>query len=265
MRTDWRVVRATVRVFLLRFAANPIMVIRGPLIPILLLVSFRLAYTASGHSEVSGQSAVGFLVIGMLGTMAWNTAIWGSGHALQNEIYGGTIGPVIVAPGRTSAVIVGQGLGSIIWEIPGLAACVAVGIGFGAHFRIGSPLLAIGCLVVLYASTLCIGLAFSGLFILTRQANAMANFLQAPIWLLAGFYIPRSALPHWLEKVSDILPIAHAMDALRAATLSAASFSDVWRPLVATALTSLLYLAAGAWSLSRMDGAVRRRATLELL
>lgn len=265
MSTDVLVVRATIRVFLLRFASNPIMLIRGPLTPILLLVAFRLAYTASGHTEVSGQSAVGFLVIGMLGTMAWNAAIWGSGHALQSEIYGGTIGPVVVAPGRTSAVILGQGLGSIIWEIPALICCIAVGFGFGAHFSIGNPILPIFCLIVLYASTLCIGLAFSGLFILTRQANAMANFLQAPIWLLAGFYVPRSALPNWLEKVSDILPIAHAMDALRAASLSAASFSDVWRPLVSTVLTSLLFLAAGVWSLSRMDGAVRRRATLELL
>lgn len=265
MISEWRVALATVRVFLLRFASNPIMVIRGPLTPILLLLAFRLAYTASGHSEVGGQSAVGFLVVGMLGTMAWNAAIWGSGHALQNEIYGGTIGPVVVAPSRTSAVIIGQGIGSIVWEIPALAACLGVGFGFGAHFRVANPILPIICLIVLYASTLCIGLAFSGLFILTRQANAMANFLQAPIWLLAGFYVPRSALPDWLEKISDILPIAHAMDAMRDATLSAASFADVWRPLVATIVTSLLYLAAGAWSLSRMDSAVRRRATLELL
>ena len=77
MRTDVRVALATVRVFLLRFASNPIMVIRGPLTPILLLIAFRLAYSASGHNEVSGQSTVGFLVIGMLGTMAWNAAIWG--------------------------------------------------------------------------------------------------------------------------------------------------------------------------------------------
>jgi ABC-2 type transport system permease protein len=264
MTADWRVTRATARVVLLRLASNPIMLVRGPVTPILLLIAFRLAYTASGHTEVSGQSAVGFLVIGIVGTMAWDAAIWGSGHALQNEIYGGTIGPVIVAPGRTSAVIVGHGLGSIIWAIPALICCVGVGLGFGAHFQFDNPILPIICVIVLYASTLCIGLAFSGLFILTRQANAMANFLQAPIWLLAGFYVPRSALPNWLEKVSDILPIAHAMDALRAASLSAASFSDVWRPLVATVLTSLLYLAAGAWSLSRMDGAVRRRATLEL-
>lgn len=264
MISDWRVVLATARVFLLRFAANPIMVIRGPLTPILLLVAFRLMYQASGQTQVNGQSAVGFLVMGMVGTLAWQATIWGSGHALQSEIWAGTIGPVIASPGRISAVILGHGLGAIVWELPALGTCIAVGVGFGARFDIADPLAVFVCILVLYASTLVIGLAFGGLFILTRQANAMANFLQGPIYLLAGFYVPRSALPDWLREISDVLPIAHAIDALRAVTLSAESLSEIWRPLAATAATSALFLAAGVWSMSRMDAAVRRRASLEL-
>lgn len=262
---DWRLIRATVRAFLLRYAANPIMLMRAPLAPILLLVAFKLVYLASGKSSVDGQNVVGFLVIGMLGTGAWTAAIWGSGHALQSEIWSGTIGAVVVAPGRISAVILGYGLGSIVWDLTGLAACIGISVPLGAHFDIAHPAVALLSLIAVYLATLAIGLSFGGLFILTRQANALANFLQAPIFLLAGFYVPRSALPDWLEKVSDLIPIAHAIDALRQATLSGGSFGTVWQPLLATAATSALFLVAAVWSLRRMDDAVRRRGSLDLL
>lgn len=264
-RRDLRLVTATVRVFLLRFASNPIMLLRAPLTPVLILIGYHLAYDVSGQQQVGRASAMGFLVIGMLGTGAWSATVWGSGNAIQSEVYEGTIRSVIAAPGRISAVITGHGIGSIVFGLPAIVVSVAVGIGFGADFDIRHPLAAAVSLVAVYACCLCIGLAFGGLFVLTRQSNAMSNFLQAPIYLLAGFFVPRSALPEWLQRVSDVLPIAHAIDALRATALTGASLSDVADELGAAAGTSVLFLLAGLWGLHRLDDVVRRRGTLDLM
>lgn len=262
---DVRLVWATTRVFLLRYASNPILLVRSPLSPVLILVGFYLAYDVSGQHQVDGQNAMGFLVIGMLGTGAWSSTVWGSGNAIQTEIYEGTISSVIAAPGRISAVITGHGIGSILFGLPSVLVSVVVGLAFGAHFQIDHPAAAAVSLLAVYLCCLCIGLAFGGLFVLTRQSNAMSNFLQAPIYLLAGFVVPVSALPEWLQHVSDLLPVAHAIDALRASTLSGASLSDVIPQLAATAATSVLFLAAGLWGLHRLDDAVRRRGTLDLM
>jgi ABC-2 type transport system permease protein len=264
-RADLRLVTATVRVFLLRFASNPIMLIRAPLTPVLILIGFHLAYDVSGQQQVGTASAMGFLVIGMLGTGAWSSTVWGSGNAIQSEVYEGTITSVIAAPGRISAVIVGHGVGSIVFGLPALLVSIVVGIGFGAHFDVNHPMAALVSLLAVYVCCLCIGLAFGGLFVLTRQSNAMSNFLQAPIYLLAGFFVPRSALPDWLQKVSDVLPIAHAIDALRSTALTGGSFSDVAPALGAAAGTSALFLLAGLWGLHRLDDVVRRRGTLDLM
>lgn len=264
-RADLRLVGATVRVFLLRYASNPIMMIRAPLTPVLILIGFHLAYDVSGQQQVGQASAMGFLVIGMLGTGAWSSTVWGSGNAIQSEIYEGTITSVIAAPGRISAVITGHGVGSLVFGLPALLASIVVGIAFGAHFNIDHPLAALVSLLAVYVGCLCIGLAFGGLFVLTRQSNAMSNFLQAPIYLLAGFFVPRSALPDWLQKVSDVLPISHAIDALRATALTGGSFSDVGTALAAVAGTSVLFLLAGLWGLHRLDDVVRRRGTLDLM
>lgn len=263
--SDLRLVLATVRVFLLRYASNPIMLVRSPLGPVLILVGYHLAYDVSGQREIDGMSAMGFLVIGMLATGAWSSTVWGSGNAIQSQIYEGTISSVIAAPGRISAVITGHGVGSIIFGVPAVVASVLVGLGFGAHFAISDPAAVLLCLVAVYVSCLCIGLAMGGLFVLSRQSNALSNFFQAPVYLLAGFFVPRTALPDWLQKVSDVLPVAHATDALRDTALRGAGLTDVVGALGATAATSALFLAAGLWGLHRLDDAVRRRGTLDLL
>jgi ABC-2 type transport system permease protein len=260
-----RVVTATTRVFLLRFASNPIMMIRGPLGPFLLLLTFHLVYDVSGQTEVDGVAAMGFLVIGMLGTLVWSSTVWGAGNALQAETYQGTISAVLVAPQRISAVILGHGVGSMLFNLPALLVCVVTGYGFGADVRIDDPLAAIISLLSLYLCCLCIGLGFGGVFILSRQSNALSNFLQGPIYLLAGFYVPRSALPGWLQSVSDVLPIAHAVEALRTTVLAGGSLSDVTPALVATAVTSVAFLLVGVVGLNRLDEVVRRRGTLDLL
>lgn len=264
-RGDLRLVTATARVFLLRYASNPVMLIRAPLSPVLILIGFHLAYDVSGQQTVDGANATGFLVTAILGTGAWSATVWGSGNAIQAEVYEGTISSVIAAPGKISAVITGYGLGSMLFGLPALVVSIVVGIGFGARFDVASPLAAAVSLVFVYICCLCIGLAFGGLFVLSRQSNAMSNFLQAPIYLLAGLFVPRSALPDWLQSVSDALPLAHAIDALRATTLTGASFGDVAPTLAAAAGTSVLFLLAGLWSLRRLDDAVRRRGTLDLM
>ncbi|MEP6665536.1 MAG: ABC transporter permease [Nocardioidaceae bacterium] len=124
------------------------------------------------------------------------------------------------------------------------------------------PVAALLALASLYACCLCIGLGFGGLFILSRQSNALSNFLQGPVYLPA---VPRSALPGWLQPVSDMLPISHAVEALHKSLLSGASLVQIAPELAATALTSVVFLAAGVVGLHDMDDIVRRRGTLDLL
>jgi ABC-2 type transport system permease protein len=265
LRTDWLLTFATARVLLLRFASNPIMLIRMPLNGLLLLLLFALAYQVSGQTTVPREDVLGFLVIGVIATQAWNATVWGAGNALQSEIYEGTLPAVVAAPTRITPVILGYGVGSVAYEVPGVLLTFLVGTSIGAGFDVADPFTAAICLVTLYLSTLCIGLGFSGLFILSRHSNALSNFLQAPIYLLAGFFIPRTVLPDWLQPLSDAIPISHAVDALRAAMLSGASLAHVGGQLLATVVSSAAFLVIGLVSLRRMDNALRRRATLDLL
>ena len=256
---------ATLRRYLLRFASRPIMLLRAPLQPLLFLLSYIVAYHVAGPTEVNGGNAVGFLFIGLIGIDAWSATLWGSGYAFQWERHEGTIEALMLSPGSRAAVILGNGLGPFVfWTLPSVSLALVVSLQLGARFTIHDPLTLLVAFCSIYASSLCVGFACSGLFILSRQANALANFLQTPIFLLAGFIVPRSALPDWLAAISSVLPIAHAVDALRAAALTGAALTDIWRPLLACAATCAAWILIGLWGLNRVEYAARRLGTLDL-
>lgn len=265
IRTNLRATFATARAYLFRFASNPIQLIRAPLSPILIVGGFILAYNISGQTTVPDDQVIGFLIVGVFMTGCWSSTVWGAGFALQAERYYGTIGAVISAPASTLAVITGYTLGSLAMGIVDAVATVIVGLAVGGRFIIHDLLALILSVVAIYVSTICIGLAFAGLFILSRNANSLSNVLQTPVYILCGFYVPRTVLPDWAQWIGAGIPLTHAADALRGASLTGDSLGEIARPLLLTFGTALVFLVVGIWALGKADRSARSSGTLDLL
>jgi ABC-2 type transport system permease protein len=257
-------VLAAARVQQRAWASNVILLIRRPLVPVLTFIALLLAYDISGQTAVPQQQVVGFLIVGILATQAWSATVWSCGFALQMDAYHGTLPSILAAPTSRMAVVLGYGAGDLVLSVSAIGVTLLVGIGMGASFDIADPLLAATSLILVFFSALAIGVCCSGIFILSRNANPLANFLQTPVYILAGFFFPRSVLPPWLEPVGGVLPITHALEALRASTLAGAGWSDEWRPIAITLLTSGIFLLLGSWSLRRVDHELRRTGSLNL-
>jgi ABC-type polysaccharide/polyol phosphate export permease len=260
-----QVMLATARVFVLKLASNTIMVIRIPLFTLFALIGFKLVYDISGQTTIPESQVLGFLVTGLLASGAWIAAIWGAGIALQSEMWSGTIGAVLIAPGSTTAVILGYAIGNFIFLLPAVGVTFITAQLMGASWDLSHPMAIVVALLAVYLSCICVGLSFGGLFILSRQANALANFLQDPVYLLGGFYVSRDIFPEWLQQISAIIPLVHALDALRGTALEGKSLSGIAEPLAWTAGTSAIFVLIGVWSLARLDRVVRRAGTLDLL
>lgn len=258
------VVLATMRSYNLQFASNTIQLIRGPIGAVLGFLAVMLAYRISGQTSVPKEDVLGFLLVGQLAVYAWDATVWACGFGLQAEAFAGTLGPIYASPASRLAVVTGYGLGNFAWSLPSVLSLLVVGLAFGARFNIGSVGSVIVSVGAVYLSALAIGIACGGLFILSRHANLLSNVLQAPIYLLCGFYFPRSVLPDWLEPVATVLPIAHAVDALRAAALTGAGWDDVSGDLVATIAGCALFVLLGIWSMKWVEYATRKSGALNL-
>jgi ABC-type uncharacterized transport system permease subunit len=204
------VVGATARGFVSRSNAYLIDVIRWPLFPLVFFVMMRLTYTVSGQETVAGMDPSAFLMTGMFGFILWSGTIWSSGYAVEYERSEGTAAALFLSPASRVAVIAGYGLGGFVWMAPSFVTMAILGFATGARFNVADPRAAIGAVMAMLIGSLATGFALAGLFILSRRANLLANFLQRPGELLAGALFPRDLLPGPLYALSNCLPVSHA-------------------------------------------------------
>jgi ABC-2 type transport system permease protein len=260
----WTVALVTAVAFLRRTNAYVIDIIRWPIFPLISFAVWRIGYDIAGRSTVDGASAPAFLLVGMIGQITWTATVWGGGYAVEYEREGGTIGALFLSPASRTAVVTGYGLGSLVWMLPAFVSVTILGVATGARLNIADPLAALAALLALIITSLGAGFLCASLFVLTRRANLVANTVQLPVSLLAGFLVPRTELPSWLMPLSDAVPASHAVDALRASALSAATFGDIVRPLAWALGLSVLYAALGFAGLRRIEHAAKRSGQLEL-
>jgi ABC-2 type transport system permease protein len=98
-------------------------------------------------------------------------------------------------------------------------------------------------------------------FVLMRNANAVCNTLEYPIWLLSGMLVPITALPSWTGPLAAILPTTWGARAVHEAV---SGTGPVW-PAVGWCLAiSALCFGMGALSMTYVERRARAAATLAL-
>jgi ABC-2 type transport system permease protein len=260
----WAITTATARAYVTRMTAYLIDVLRVPIFPLLLFATWRISYGIGGQGQIDGAEISGFLLVGMVGLLTWNSSIWSSGYAIEYERSGGTAAALFLSPASRVAVIAGYGLGSFLWLLASFVVVALLALATGARFHVADPLAALLALAAVVIASLATGFAFASLFILSRRANLLANFLQAPIYFLAGFVIPREALPGWVRPLSEALPVSHAIDALRASALRGATLVELWPTLLLAVATSAAFALIGVLSLRSVEHAAKRTGQLDL-
>jgi ABC-2 type transport system permease protein len=255
---------ATSRRYLQDVSAYTIQLIRWPLGPLFMFATWRITYSASGRTSADGATLSGFLLVGIFGTILWSSSIWGSGYAIQYERDDGTSGSLFLTPVSRAAVVAGYGLGSFVWFIPSFAAVAILGWVTGARFNVHEPAAVLLALLALCIASLAAGFALSGIFVLSRRGNLVANVIQAPIYLLGGLLVPLSALPDWLRPFSDAIPITHAVLALRESTLLGAGAGATAHDAFLSLAASAAWFVIGLIGLWRVEDVAKRLGQLDL-
>jgi len=262
---DWlQVVRSTSVTSFKRMTAYLINVIRIPMFPAGMFITSYVAWDVAGVNTIDGVNVSGFLLAGIIGLICWSSSVWWSGSAIENERYEGTIAALFLTPASRVAVVIGHGLGGLLYMIPSFAIVAMLGLLTGARFNVASVAAVAASGLALIGASLAMGFLLASFFILTRRANLMANIIQHPLYLIGGFMVPRDQLPSVLYWCSEAMPIAHAVDAFRASMLSSASLADVGNSLLATLLTSGAFVLIGILGIRRVEHVAKRSGQLDL-
>ena len=88
---------------------------------------------------------------------------------------------------------------------------------FGVDLPFEQPLLLAVALVATVVSIGALGFLLAVSFVRYRTAWALGNLLEYPVWLVAGFLVPITLLPDWVQPISWVLAPTWGVDAIREA------------------------------------------------
>jgi ABC-2 type transport system permease protein len=137
-----------------------------------------------------------------------------------------------------------------------VAAAQAVIAGTFAIYVLGLDVAGDAWLLVVIAVVDCLVGTALGLFLSAFAATEFqaVQFLPAfvlPQFLLCGLLVPRDDLPTVLRRISDVLPLSYAVDAMRSISTDPNSGADVARDLAVMAGFVVVLIAVGATTLRR--------------
>jgi ABC-type polysaccharide/polyol phosphate export permease len=218
-----------------------------------------IAFFMVDTGSQSGTLLYVALGAGLMGI--WSATLFGSGGAIQWQRWQGTLEYSIAVPPPLLLVIVPLTIATATIGLYSLTATLFWGwLFFDVPLDVADP---VAFLVALPAAVLglgLLGLVLASTFVLYRNANALSNLLEFPVWLVTGLLVSLSLLPGWVGPLSWVLAPTWGINALREAAIE----GNAWPEIGMCLLLSAVYLVIGHFALRHFERLARERATLAI-
>ena len=196
---------------------------------------------------------------GMMGI--WSSTLFGSGGAIQWQRWQGTLEYCIAVPPPLILVIVPLTIATATIGLYSLTATLLWGwLFFDVPLNVADPVAFVVALPAAVMGLGLLGLVLASTFVLYRNANALSNLLEYPVWLVTGLLVSLSLLPGWVLPLSWALAPTWGVNALREAAIG----GNAWPEIAMCLLLGAVYFALGHIALHHFERLARERATLTL-
>jgi len=246
IRDTWLIFRRS----LVLTIRQPTWIFFGMMVPVLYLVLFGPLLEGAAVAAGGGGNAFNWFVPGLIIQIAiFGTAFGGFG--LIAELRNGVVERMRVTPMSRVSMLLGRSLRDVVILVAQATLMILLAIPFGLHIDLPGVAAVLGLLVL-------IGLAVAplsysaGLILKSEDAFApLINAIALPLLLLSGILLPMTLAPDWLQFLSSINPLTHAVDAARALFNGAWSDPDITLGVAITAVWAVVAVWIGARTFSR--------------
>ncbi|HUZ02685.1 MAG TPA: ABC transporter permease [Thermomicrobiaceae bacterium] len=211
-----------------------------------------------------GRDLIPYLVVAMsANSLVWVT-LFRIGEILDRERINGTLVSLFLTPCSRLSWLVGFAAAGVAETTAAALAIMLAGRTlFGV--RLDPDFASLAVSVVLFVLALCgLGLILSGIGLLIKKANELANLVFPVVTLLGGAYYPVSRLPLGLRIPARALPLGYGMEAITGAALHHASLGALAPSLLPLAGFAVALPLLGAASFGALERLVRRRGEIDL-
>jgi len=246
IRDTWLIFRRS----LVLTMRQPVWILFGLMVPALYLFLFGPLLEGAVASAGTGTNAFNWFVPGLIVQIAiFGTAFGGFG--LIAELRNGVVERMRVTPISRAAMLLGRSLRDVVILMVQATIMIVLAIPFGLQIDLPSLIAVLGLLGLIGLSVA--PLSYAGALIL-KSEDAFApvvNAIALPLLLLSGILLPMALAPDWLQFLSNINPLTHAVDAARSLFNADWGNPNVSLGLVISSIFAVFAVWVGARAFSR--------------
>jgi ABC-2 type transport system permease protein len=224
-----------------------------------LLTTFFFLGRTVGTTELMARfrgGYFGFAIVGLAAMGPLHAALMELSRRVRDAQVSGTLEAVLAAPVGPGTSIVLSAIGPLLSSVLRMTALLAAAaLLFGLPLQVQALPQAAAALALSLVAFLALGVLSAAFTIRFKRGDPVAYFVDVVSVLLGGVFYPVDVLPPFLRSAADLLPLTHALQALRLALLSGADLSSLGAPLARLALFAAVLLPVAlltfAWAVRR--------------
>jgi len=228
----------------------------GVIYPLFFATVAFFMFQAGNDPKPLLYASLGAAVMGI-----WGTTSTAAGASLAQQRWHGTLELLVAAPASFALILLPTTIAMASIGIYSMASTLLWGwLVFGIELTVDSPLAFVLAIPATVVSIGALGFLLAVAFVRFRQAWALGNMLEYPVWLVSGFLVPLALFPGWVRPISWALAPTWGINAIRDAALGGSAWPDIALALGLGAG----YVGVGILLLNRALYAARSKATLAL-
>jgi ABC-2 type transport system permease protein len=169
-----------------------------------------------------------FVLVGVAFSSYLSVAVRSFSDTIRSAQVLGTLEALLVTPTPVGQIILMSSIYSFLATSLRVIITLAIGwLLFDVSFAQANWPGAILVLALTILSFSFLGIFSASIVLAFKRADPSSWLVQGLSYLLGGVYYPIAVLPEWGQWLANILPITHALEAMRMLLLRGASLSDI--------------------------------------
>ncbi len=214
-------------------------------------ISRSLAAAFQPPDDLPGVSYFAFVLVGFAFFQYLQSTLNSFSSKIRQEQLTGTLEAMLVTPTPAALVILGSALWDYLMTTFRVGVVLLLGVALARSFggQVGFQVSGLPAFFVLLLLTIT---AFAGIGILSaaftvwlKRGDPVNYLISSLSALLGGVFFRVDALPEWLQQISRLLPITHALEAIRRALLGGAGLAEVAGAMWILLLFSVVLIPVG--------------------
>ncbi len=226
--------------------------------PLIYTFIFYMVYRESPYANY-----VNYVILGSGLTSLWSSICFSSAGDIERERYMGTLENLVSSPSKFTTIVLGKVLANTFLGLSGMIlSLLFTRVFFNGSLYIEHGFLFTISFILMIFSFISMALLIAPIFTLSKNARALMNCMEYPIFILCGFVFPIDILPSFIKPLSYILSPTWAVKILRESSLGIDDFSIFYKKMLILFLISIVNIIVSKILFLTIDKRTRIEATL---